>query len=61
MTEEGALEHLNHLTQLYMHKPDAKFFGNSVPAELQATYIPVKIKMAPTHVRVEGSTETSPA
>ena len=54
MTEEGALEHLNHLTQLYMHKTDARFFGDSVPAELQATYIPVKIKMAPTHVRVEG-------
>src|SRR2546430_2332367 len=52
MTEEGALEHLNHLTQLYMHKTDARFFGDSVPAELQATYIPVKIKMAPTHVRV---------
>ena len=53
MTEEGALEHLNHLTQLYMHKPDARFFGDSVPAELQETYIPVKIKITPTHVRVE--------
>lgn len=54
MTEEGALEHLNHLTQLYMHKPGARFFGDSVPAELQATYVPVKIKIAPTRVRVEG-------
>jgi PPOX class probable F420-dependent enzyme len=54
MTEEGALEHLNHLTQLYMHKSDARFFGDSVPAQLQATYVPVKIKIAPTRVRVEG-------
>ena len=35
MTEEGALEHLDQLTQLYMHKPDARFFGDSIPAELQ--------------------------
>jgi PPOX class probable F420-dependent enzyme len=54
LTEEGALEHLNQLTQLYMHKSDANFFGDSVPAELQATYIPVKITITPTHVRVEG-------
>jgi PPOX class probable F420-dependent enzyme len=54
MTEEGALEHLNHLTQLYMHKSDARFFGDSVQASLQATYVPVKIKIAPTHIRVEG-------
>jgi PPOX class probable F420-dependent enzyme len=54
MTEEGALEHLDHLTQLYLHKPDARFFGDSVPASLQATYVPVKIKIAPIHVRVEG-------
>lgn len=54
MTEEGALEHLNRLTQLYLHKPGARFFGDSVPAALQETYIPVKIKVAPTHVRVEG-------
>jgi PPOX class probable F420-dependent enzyme len=54
MTEEGALNHLNHLTQKYLHRPDARFFGDSVPAELQATYVPVKIKIAPTHIRVEG-------
>ena len=54
MTEEGALEHLNQLTQLYMHKSDARFFGDSIPAQLQATYFPVKVKIAPTHVRVEG-------
>jgi len=54
MTEEGALEHLDQLTQLYMRKPGARFFGDSIPAELQATYIPVKIKVAPIYVRVEG-------
>jgi PPOX class probable F420-dependent enzyme len=54
MTEEGALEHLDHLTQLYLHRSDARFFGDSVPAQLQATYVPVKVKIAPTYVRVEG-------
>ncbi len=54
MTEEGALEHLDQLTQLYMHKPDARFFGDSIPAELQTSYIPVKIKIAPNSIRIEG-------
>src|SRR5215467_307344 len=27
MTEEGALEHLDQLTQLYLHKSNVKFFG----------------------------------
>ncbi len=54
MTEEGALEHLDQLTQLYMHKSDARFFGDSIPAELQTSYIPVKIKIAPISIRVEG-------
>ena len=54
MTEAGALEHLDALTQLYLGKPDAKFFGDSVPTELQATHIPVKIKIAVSRVRVEG-------
>jgi PPOX class probable F420-dependent enzyme len=54
MTEEGALEHLDALTRLYMNRPDAHFFGDSVPAEAQATHIPVKITIAPTRVRVEG-------
>jgi hypothetical protein len=54
MTEDGALEHLDELTQLYMGKPDARFFGDSIPAELQATHTPVRVKIAPTHVRVEG-------
>ena len=54
MTEEGALEHLDQLTKLYMHKPGARFFGDSIPAELQATYVPVKVKIAPVSIRVEG-------
>jgi len=54
MTEDGALEHLNHLTQRYLGMSGARFFGNCVPALLQASYVPVKIKMAPTHIRVEG-------
>jgi PPOX class probable F420-dependent enzyme len=54
MTEENALEHLNELTQLYLNKPGAKFFGDSVPLELQSTFVPVRVKIAPTHIRVEG-------
>lgn len=54
MTEKGALEHLNQLTGKYMNRPDALFFGESVPAHLEAVYTPVKIKIAPTRVRVEG-------
>jgi PPOX class probable F420-dependent enzyme len=54
MTEENAFEHLDQLTQLYLNKPGAKFFGDSVPIELQSTYIPVRVKIAPTHIRVEG-------
>jgi PPOX class probable F420-dependent enzyme len=54
MSEEGALDHLDSLTQKYLRKPGARFFGDGVLASLQATYIPVKIKVAPTRVRVEG-------
>lgn len=54
MTEEGALEHLDYLTQLYLHKPGARFFGDSVQASLQANYVPVKVRIAPGHIRVEG-------
>ncbi len=54
MTEEGAAEHLDLLTQLYMNKPDAKFFGDSVAAELAALHRPVKVVIQPTRVRTEG-------
>lgn len=54
MTEEGALEHLDNLTQLYLKKPGAKFFGDSVPEELRATHTPILVKIIPNRIRVEG-------
>ncbi len=54
MTEEHAVEHLDSLTQLYMNNPAARFFGDCVPVDLQATQHPVKIRILPTRVRVEG-------
>ena len=54
MTEDGAVEHNDELAQLYLGKVDAKFFGDAIPAELQARYTPVRIKIAPTHIRVES-------
>ena len=53
MTEDGAREHLNQLTSKYMGKPDARFFGDSIPAELETVYTPIKVKIAPVRVRVE--------
>lgn len=53
MTEEGAVEHNDELAQLYLGKPDAKFFGDAVPAELQSRYIPVRVKIMPTYIRIE--------
>ena len=54
MTEDGAVEHNDELARLYMGNPDAKFFGDAVPAELQTRYTPVRIKITPTHIRVES-------
>ena len=54
MTEQGALEHDDELARLYLNKPDAHFFGDSVPAELQSRYTPVRVKITPLHVRTEG-------
>ncbi len=54
MTEAGAREHLDELTALYLGRPGAKFFGDSVAAELEPRYTPVRITIAPTRVRVEG-------
>jgi PPOX class probable F420-dependent enzyme len=53
MSEEGALEHNDELARLYLDKPDAKFFGDAVPAELQTSHTPIRIKIMPTHIRVE--------
>jgi|SRR5579859_2426988 len=54
MTEAGARQHLDELTALYLGRPGAKFFGDSVPAELDNQYTPVRVTIAPTRVRVEG-------
>jgi PPOX class probable F420-dependent enzyme len=54
MSEDGAIEHNDALTRLYLNKADARFFGDAVPAELQGRYQPVKIRIAATRVRVEG-------
>lgn len=54
MTEEGAREHLDELTRLYMGRPDAHFFGDSVPAELQSTHTPIRVSIAPMRIRTEG-------
>lgn len=56
MTEEGALDHLDALTALYMGKPDAHFFGDSIPAHFQATHVPVKMRIRPLRVRAEQGT-----
>jgi PPOX class probable F420-dependent enzyme len=53
MTEDGAIEHNDELARLYLTKPDAKFFRDAVPAELQARFTPVRVKIMPTHIRVE--------
>ena len=52
MTEEGALEHLNELNMLYGSGPE--FFGDSVDAELRHKFTPVKVRIRPVRVRVEG-------
>src|SRR4029453_18329297 len=52
MTEAGGVGHNDRLAQLYLGNPDAHFFGDAVPADLAQTYVPVKVAIAPIHVRV---------
>lgn len=52
MSEEGALDHLNELTNLY--GSGSEFFGDSVDVELRHKFTPVKIRIQPLRVRVEG-------
>ncbi len=52
MTEEGALDHLNELNVLYGSGPE--FFGDSIDAELRHKFTPVKVRIRPVRVRVEG-------
>jgi len=48
MTEEGALDHLDRLSELYTgRKP---YFGECVPAEFRGKEIPVLCKILPTHI-----------
>jgi PPOX class probable F420-dependent enzyme len=54
MTEAGAEEHLNQLARLYLRRHDLEFFGHCVPAALRATYVPVKVLITPTRIRVES-------
>jgi hypothetical protein len=51
--EEGALEHLNELNMLYSGKPN--FFGDSIDAELIQKFTPLKVRIEPLRVRVEGN------
>jgi PPOX class probable F420-dependent enzyme len=52
MSEEGALDHLNELNMLYGSGPN--FFGDSVDAELKHKLTPIKVRIQPVRVRVEG-------
>ena len=52
MTEEGAYEHLDELNLMYSGNPH--FFGDSIPKELANTFTPLKVRIKPTRVRVEG-------
>ena len=54
MTEVGAIEHNDELARLYLNKPDARFFGDAVPAELQLKYKPIRVTISPIRIRVEG-------
>jgi PPOX class probable F420-dependent enzyme len=48
MTEEGALEHLDGLSERYTGV--SPYFGKCVPAELKETESPVLCRILPTHV-----------
>lgn len=50
MTEEGAVEHLDGLSELYTGKKP--YFGTCVPCELRETEHPVLCKILPTRVTV---------
>ena len=52
LMEQGALDHLNQLNMLYTGKPD--FFGDSIDAALIDKFTPVRIRIRPIRVRVEG-------
>lgn len=55
MTEIGAIEHNDQLAALYLNKPNAKFFGDVIPASFGETYRPIKTRIRPNRIRVEGA------
>jgi len=48
MTEAGAMEHLDRLSELYVG--GSPYFGTCVPAELRGIETPVLCRILPTHV-----------
>lgn len=52
MTEEGAMEHLDELAELYVGK--SPYFGEVLPADLKERETPVLCKIIPTHVVAES-------
>jgi PPOX class probable F420-dependent enzyme len=56
MTEEGALEQLDGLSELYTGQ--RPYFGGCVPAELQERETPVLCRILPTHVVVLDARKT---
>jgi PPOX class probable F420-dependent enzyme len=48
MSEDGALEHLDGLSKLYIGR--SPYFGECVPAELKEKEVPVLCKILPKHV-----------
>ncbi len=59
MTEEGAMEHLDGLTELYTGKKP--YFGTCVPEELKETETPVLCKILPIHVVAMDATRRKEA
>jgi PPOX class probable F420-dependent enzyme len=52
MTKDGALQHLDELNMMYSGKPH--FFGDSIAKELINKFTPLKVRIKPIRVRVEG-------
>lgn len=48
MTEEGAMDHLDGLSELYTGR--RPYFGECVPAEFKKKEIPVLCRILPTHI-----------
>lgn len=54
MTEEGAMDHNDELARFYLNNAGAKFFGDAVSADLENKFTPIRVSIAPLHIRVEG-------